>query len=305
MQLFKLIFNMSRPRFWLYLAGPYLIGFTAGVQSLADYSSWQFWYSLFYFLVPANIFLYGINDIFDEETDEKNEKKATYEVRSSLETRYTFILAVTTSLVFAIPFFFFLCDLNLLIFCGFLFLSFFYSSKPIRFKSKPFLDFSSNILYALPGFIGFFQISKIYLIDWPIILAAFCWTGALHLFSAIPDIKADSEAGIITTAIFLGYTKSLILCVFLWTISGLSVLNIHPIFIFSFIYPLLPFLLLIDKKIKIQNIYWIFPWINAYIGFLLYCFLILKVIDNPAQIIWPIVLEIIGTAIIIFFFKRK
>ena len=32
-----------------------------------------------YFLIPANILIYGINDIFDYDTDKLNPKKGTYE----------------------------------------------------------------------------------------------------------------------------------------------------------------------------------------------------------------------------------
>ncbi len=228
--------------------------------------------------------------------------KKNQETRSSAKTRKVFIATVIISLLFSVPLLFLYKNLNFWIFLLFLFLSFFYSSKPLRFKSKPFLDFSSNILYALPGFIGFLQLNSNASIDLTILLTAFCWTGALHLFSAIPDIQADSQAGINTTATFLGYKKSLMLCTFLWAVCALSVFQIHAFFLIVWIYPLIPFLLLF-KNFNINKIYWLFPWINAYVGFLLYCYLILKVIDNPVQIIWPILLELLGTFLIIFYMK--
>ena len=79
-----------------------------------------------------------------------------------------------------------------LIFGIFLFLSYFYSAKPIRFKDKPFLDFSSNYLYVMPGIFGFYLVSG----SMPaliILVGAYMHISAMHIFSAIPDIEFDKK----------------------------------------------------------------------------------------------------------------
>jgi 4-hydroxybenzoate polyprenyltransferase len=140
----------------------------------------------------------------------------------------------------------------------------------LRFKAKPFIDFSSNILYALPGIFGYYQISG----DLPpflIFFALFLWTGAMHLFSAIPDIESDKQANVITTAVFIGRTLSLWICFLFWFIFIYIAVIIFgaftPISYIAFLYPLMPLVLLFGKNLDIDRIYWFYPYINGLLGF--------------------------------------
>ena len=74
------IVNISRPRFWIYLFGSYLLGVVAGASSSADFVRFDSILFGLYFLLPANLLVYGVNDIFDFETDRLNPKKAGYEI---------------------------------------------------------------------------------------------------------------------------------------------------------------------------------------------------------------------------------
>ncbi|MFM7089057.1 MAG: UbiA family prenyltransferase, partial [Candidatus Paceibacterota bacterium] len=153
-----------------------------------------------------------------------------------------------------------------------LLLSLGYSLPPTRLKAKPFVDFLSNILYVLPGFIGFMFYQDVQPSVW-IFLAASFWAFAMHLFSAIPDIEPDKKAGLVTTAVFLGHRGSLFLTLCLWAVSfwcafysgALGVL----VYVFL-IYPILPIVLLVRKNINIERVYWAYPYINAVLGFLLF-----------------------------------
>jgi 4-hydroxybenzoate polyprenyltransferase len=79
MKLLKFILKLSRPRFWLYLGGTYLVGYAAGITTYHEFLRPTFWVHFLFFLIPANIFLYGINDYYDEDTDQFNTKKQTHE----------------------------------------------------------------------------------------------------------------------------------------------------------------------------------------------------------------------------------
>ena len=68
----QLAWSISRPRFWLYLGGTYLVGYSAGIQQLTDFSTPIFWLYLLFFLLIANVFLYGINDYADEDKYDRN-----------------------------------------------------------------------------------------------------------------------------------------------------------------------------------------------------------------------------------------
>lgn len=271
MDTFKFFLNISRPRFWLYLAGTYLVGFTFGTlnttQSLTPLHALNF----FYFLLPANLFLYGINDFFDTDTDRFNQKKVGKENVLKKNEIENLKLGIIISFAFFFIVFFLnktLIDRILLVL--FLTLSFIYSSPPLRLKSRPILDFSSNILYAIPGFIGFSNASGGHLPPIATFIAAYLWTSGMHLFSAIPDIKADKKAQIKTSAVFFGFSPSLILVTTFWGLFCLLVWANQLFFPYSFlliIYPLIPLYLLLKRRIKLNRIYWFFPYLNVIIGF--------------------------------------
>ena len=83
----KSIVEISRPRFWLYLAGTYLVGYAFGAENIYSLQNFNFIIHFLFFLIPANIFLYGINDIYDEDTDQFNQKKGTYEHKLQMDEK--------------------------------------------------------------------------------------------------------------------------------------------------------------------------------------------------------------------------
>jgi 4-hydroxybenzoate polyprenyltransferase len=278
----KDIIKVSRPRFWLYLAGPFLIGFLIGVENLSQFNSFSFWSLFFYFLIPANFILYGINDLADEKTDSLNNKKEEKEIRVSNKNRRIILILVLISFFLSSLLFFYLKNFNLLIFFLFIFLSIFYSLPPVRFKSIPFLDFISNFLYILPGLIGFYLVS-LNPINILVLVSAIFWSFGMHLFSAIPDIEPDKLAQVKTTAVFLGERKSLIFCSLIWFISWIFLFSsgkLSFIVYLFLIYPFLPTLLFFSKKIKLIKIYWLFPYINNFLGFFLFIWILIDKIKN-------------------------
>jgi len=213
--------------------------------------------------------LYGINDLSDEDTDKFNEKKKTHEhflekkERSLLQISVLICILITVIVISqqTIPLYIFILG------C-FLFLAVGYSVPPFRFKAKPFIDFSSNILYVLPGFFAYALHSQT-LPSPLLILALFCWTSAMHLFSAVPDIQADQKAGLLTTAVFIGKRNSLLLCTFLWLLFAMIIGWFTHLFLIPFLltYAALPILILL-KKVELEKAYWCFPYLNAFFGFL-------------------------------------
>lgn len=273
----KILLSISRPRFWLYLAGPYAVGYIAGTRSIYDLWSLFFGIHLIYFLLPANLLLYGINDLFDTETDRLNPKKEQREHRLGRPERKIVWYIVTSILTISLIFILLAPTwLEKSTWILFLFLSIFYSAKPLRFKSIPFLDFLSNILYGIPAFLAYLQTSGS--LPYPeVIFAVICWTGAMHLYSAIPDIGSDRNAGIRTTATLLGHKMSLLLCAILWAVcSGIVILKQIPGLWenISLIYPIIPLVLLFKDRQAVRSFYWYFPLINAVVGFSLFWYIV-------------------------------
>lgn len=267
----KLLFRVSRPRFWFYLGGTYIVGFAAGSDSVRDFLKPSFFiYSLFFFVI-ANIFLYGVNDYYDGDTDQFNAKKTTREHLLSLSEQKKISSAlIIISLIFILLIFTAAYFETRLLFFTFFILSFFYSAPPVRFKRLPFLDFSSNILYGLPAFIGYTQLTHTFPSFWTV-LTVFLWTSAMHLFSAIPDIESDQRAGLQTTAVVLGFKKALALCWALWLgcLVGTFFIGLYPFNLGGLLYLLLPIYVYRNPH-TISSVYWYFPFINVTLGGVLF-----------------------------------
>ncbi len=77
----KEVWLISRPRFWMYVLGTFLVGMIAAGNPFQY--DWQTNVNLvvlaLFFSLPANLFIYGINDIYDYDTDRLNAKKTRYE----------------------------------------------------------------------------------------------------------------------------------------------------------------------------------------------------------------------------------
>lgn len=269
-----LAWRISRPRFWLYLGGTYLIGYSIGVTTLIQFLNPFFALQLFFFMLPANVFLYGVNDFYDEDTDIFNPKKDDKEYRITSKDRRNLLALILVSFVFGIILMLLQPDIIAMALFGiFLLISFLYSAKPIRFKARPFLDFMSNFLYVLPAIIAFYQL-RFFIPPILPLFAAFMWTSAMHLFSAVPDIEADKQANITTTAVLIGAIPSLILCFSFWLIFAVILVFLvpwnPPWNLLMFVYPAIPLYLLLRRKANIEKVYWLYPYWNAIFGLLLF-----------------------------------
>lgn len=270
------LFKISRFRFWIYTGGTYVVGYALGANYYSDFLRPEYYIYLLYFFLPANIFIYGVNDYWDQETDELNPKKDEKEHRLKKKERsqLLFIIYLITGL--SIILLLFQNWGERLIFSSFLFLSYFYSSPPLRFKEKPFLDFSSNYLYIIPGLFAYYLLQRV-LPPGIILLGAYFHISAMHIFSAIPDMEYDLKSGIRTTPVFIGKKPALILSSFFWILLSIIVINLSHYHLLSFlvlIYPAIPLILLLFPKFKIEHTYWYLPYINFTLGGLLFLALI-------------------------------
>lgn len=287
--------KISRPRFWLYLAGPWLVGWALGMAHMGvggaeDFLPLRgcpsFWMGLFFFLIPANFFLYGVNDFFDADTDAFNAKKGDKEILLAEADRGRLRIALLITMAVSVGYYLTLHAWQAkLLFVAFFALSFFYSAQPFRFKARPVLDSASNILYGLPGILAYYvsvsmnggarhavPLPRVPVWVW---MAVALWTAAMHLFSAIPDIEADQKAGLATTATLLGKRKALLLCFGLWL--NMAFLLLTNTFetrlgsslpgIVAFGYPMIPMVILLRPDVDINRVYWAFPYINGFLGF--------------------------------------
>lgn len=263
------LITTSRPRFWIYLFGPYLVGITAGAATSADFLHLESILFALYFLLPANLLVYGINDIFDFETDSVNPKKAGYESLVGPDRRRTVLIAIA---ILTVPFLLpaiLLAPRALPSIAAFLFLSIFYSAPPIRAKAVPVLDSLFNALYIFPGAFAYQILTGEFPPLWTIV-AAGLWTAAMHAYSAIPDIEADTKAGVETIATLLGRGGTHIFCVGCFAVSGIvAAVNGSVASVLGILYVGLMRWSDISPEDTFR-VYKIFPIFNAIVGFLIF-----------------------------------
>ena len=267
------ILKISRPRFWLYEAATFgLIGAVAGADSYSFFADITYWIFFLYFLIPANILIYGINDIFDYDTDRNNPKKIAYEtlVTPDKQKSLWWWIALTN-----IPFLFFIPHTAplLISFGVFLLCAVFYSALPIRAKRLPILDslFSAGH-YIATGVFGYYLTGGV---SFPTlgIIAGMLWAIAMHAYSAVPDISSDKQAQLRTIAILMGARKTILLCWVLYLAAALVTFPLIPlpavvgVIVFSYV-----MWRSLKKNIsdeKLFALYKTFPLINACIGALI------------------------------------
>jgi 4-hydroxybenzoate polyprenyltransferase len=272
----KNFLKISRPRFWVYVAGPFwlcgAIFYPLGANIV------PILVFLFYFTFPANILIYGVNDLYDRATDVLNDKKTTYE--KVLDKKYDKKLIwviLFTNVPFLIYGFLFLPQSAFICLLVFILLSWQYSAPPLRAKAIPFVDsLTSGLLYIIPVGVSWGIVTNSYPPLVPM-LAGFLWSYAMHLYSAVPDINADKSANIQTGATLLGKNATLYLCGFLYVVS--AIIAFFYIGFFALLaglgYLYLIFISIIKTEPEeVLSVYKIFPFFNTLVGVILFAILL-------------------------------
>ncbi|WP_259535145.1 prenyltransferase [Halalkaliarchaeum sp. AArc-CO] len=257
------LITLSRPRFWLYLAGPVVVAVAFGATTVSELFTVETVLLAVYFLVPANVLLYGVNDVFDAEIDAVNPKKEAREARWTGD--WFVLLVVIASGLLGVGLFAITPTGAWPWLAGFFLLAVGYSVPPARFKTTPFLDSLSNGLYVLPGIAAYVTVAGG---QPPVagVVGAWLWTMGMHTFSAIPDIEPDRAAGIQTTATVLGETRTFGYCGGVWLLSavgfGLVDLRLGALLL---VYPA-AVLVVYRSDVDVARAYWWYPTLNTLVG---------------------------------------
>lgn len=194
------LIHISRPVLWINTIGTGALGMWL-TGHLLDVAAIPL---LLWLTLPFNLLIYGVNDIFDQETDALNPRKGGVE-GARIEQREVRLIAWAVAItnipflvyfVVALP----LAAVGLIVLYAAVFV--FYSAPPLRFKARPFLDSLSNAAYGLPLLILPVALEEPPV--WPAVIGLLAWSVAKHAYDAVQDIDEDREAGITTTAVLLG-----------------------------------------------------------------------------------------------------
>jgi 4-hydroxybenzoate polyprenyltransferase len=275
----KEVILLSRPRFWMYVLGTFLVGvISSGNIFLYDATTSLLLIAFgIFFSLPANVFIYGVNDIYDYQTDIHNDKKVKYESVLKLEKHRSLWIIIGMLLIPFFPLFFIVNVSTKLALLLFFFTGLFYSASPIRAKSKPPLDvLFSAIIYVSPALVGFFITGNTN-IQWLAVIGGLIWAFGMQTYSAIPDIEADRKSGVNTLATMLDEKKALWFCLIAYAISA-SIGYYYVGFIsigFGIVY-IAMVLLSMNNISKLFKYYTYFPIINVVSGAILFFYMFFK-----------------------------
>jgi 4-hydroxybenzoate polyprenyltransferase len=227
----KRLVEISRPVLWVNTIGTTVMAMWLG----GDLWRWDIIPFLIWVTFPFNLLIYGINDIFDQETDNINARKGGMEGAkiSPSEVRPIFIGVALTNIPFLIYFAFTVPIAAMAWILAYSLFFYFYSSPPFRFKARPVWDSVSNTDYAFP--LVFIPLAFGNEPLWFAAIGLMVWSMAKHTFDAVQDIPQDSFVGIKTTAVWLGTKGSAYWVGFWWLLStGLFAMVNIPVAIVNF-----------------------------------------------------------------------
>jgi len=217
----------SRPLSWVNTAFPFGLTYYLYVD---DFDALFVVGSLF-FLIPYNVLMYGINDVFDYESDLRNPRKGGVEGALLGPELHRPMVFVSTLL--PLPFLVPLILWGSLLSTGVLALALFfvvaYSAKNFRFKEVPFVDsVTSSLHFVMPAVYALALVgAELTGLALTLLGSFFFWGMASHAFGAVQDVVADRDAGVGSIATAIGAKGTVRFAVVLYLVAGL-VLAVTP-----------------------------------------------------------------------------
>jgi 4-hydroxybenzoate polyprenyltransferase len=220
----RALFVSSRPLSWVNTAFPFAAAYLITHGSIDA----VFVIGTIYFLIPYNLAMYGINDVFDYESDLRNPRKGG--VEGALLDRRMHRPTIITALVTNVPFLVFLVavgsPLSWLVLAISVFAVIAYSAPVLRFKERPFLDsLTSSTHFVSPAVYGLVLAGAVFVPQlWFLLGAFFLWGVASHAFGAVQDVVADREGDIASVATVIGAKATVRLSVLAYLAAGILLL---------------------------------------------------------------------------------
>ena len=220
----KALFVSSRPLSWVNTAFPFAAAYLLSTREV----DLTFVLGTIFFLVPYNLAMYGINDVFDYESDLRNPRKGGVEgaLLDPRMHRPTIIASVVTSVPFVVYLVVVGNPLSWLVLAISLFAVVAYSAKGLRFKERPFLDsLTSSTHFVSPAVYGLVLAGATFTPQlWAVLAAFFLWGIGSHAFGAVQDIVADREADIASIATVIGGRATVRFAIGAYALGGVLLL---------------------------------------------------------------------------------
>ncbi|MGZ8804483.1 MAG: prenyltransferase [Microbacterium sp.] len=275
------LFVASRPVSWVNTAYPFAAAYLMTTRQV----DLTLLVGVLFFLVPYNLAMYGINDVFDYESDLRNPRKGG--AHGAVLDRRMHRITLWAAGLSCAPFVVYLLavgsPLSWIVLAASLFFVVFYSAPPLRLKEVAFADsVTSSIHFFSPAVYGLVLAGAVW--TWQlgaVILAFALWGVASHAFGAVQDVVADREAGISSIATVRGARWTVWFALSCYAAAGVAMLVTPWPGPLAALVPLLyiatvwPFRSITDETAERATIGWgRFLWVNQIAGFLVTLLLI-------------------------------
>jgi 4-hydroxybenzoate polyprenyltransferase len=216
----KALFVSSRPLSWVNTAFPFAAAYFMTTREI----DLPLVLGTIYFLIPYNLAMYGINDVFDYESDLRNPRKGGVEgaLLDRSMHRPTLIAAAVTNVPFLVYLVIIGSPLSWFVLAVSVFAVIAYSAPGLRFKERPFVDsITSSTHFVSPAIYGLVLAGAVFTPQlWMLLAAFFLWGIASHAFGAVQDVIADREADISSIATVIGARATVRLAVVAYLLAG-------------------------------------------------------------------------------------
>ncbi|MGD6979351.1 MULTISPECIES: prenyltransferase [Citricoccus] len=270
------LLGSSRPVSWVNTAYPFAAAYLLSGGGLTA----ELVIGTLFFLIPYNLLMYGINDVFDYESDLRNPRKGGIEgiVLSDRWHGVTLWASGLLALPFVVALVAFGDLVSTLVLAVTLAAVVGYSAPRIRLKERPVLDsMTSSTHFVGPAALGLALADGAWTVTAAASLVAFfLWGMASQAFGAVQDVTADREAGIGSIATVLGTATTVRVAIGLYAAAGVVMVlagwpgALAGLLAIPYILSILPFRSLPDDRCEEANAGWRrFLWLNMLTGFAL------------------------------------
>ncbi|WP_409048424.1 prenyltransferase [Microbacterium sp. HA-8] len=264
----------SRPVSWINTAYPFAAAYLLTAREIDA----TLVIGLLFFLVPYNLAMYGVNDVFDYESDLRNPRKggahgAVLDRRMHPVTLWAAGLSCAPFLVYLVA----VGDpLSWLVLTLSMFFVVFYSAPPLRLKERPFADsLTSSIHFFSPAVYGLVLAGATWTLPLVAIIVAFAlWGIASHAFGAVQDVVADREAGIASIATVRGAAWTVRFALLCYALAGVATLGatwpgpLAGLLVLPYLVAVWPYRSVPDAQAHRATAGWRrFLWLNQIAGF--------------------------------------
>jgi 4-hydroxybenzoate polyprenyltransferase len=268
------LFVSSRPVSWINTAYPFAAAYflTAREIDLALVLGTIF------FLVPYNLAMYGVNDVFDYESDLRNPRKGG--AHGAVLDRRMHPITLWAAGLGCAPFVIALVvlgdPLSWAVLAASLFFVVFYSAPPLRLKERPFADsMTSSIHFFSPAVYGLVLAGATWTPQLALVIVAFAlWGIASHAFGAVQDVVADRAAGISSIATARGARWTVRFALAAYVLAGVAMLAtawpgpLAALLVVPYLAVVWPYRSVTDDTAERATAGWRrFLWVNQIAGF--------------------------------------